>query len=223
MVQQPTPKQMLILWALIAKGGGSFARSKKNDIKPDVDAGDKKTLTATGLITVEKRSTDAGTRADWLEVSDKGWAWAGENLTAPLGTKSTAGTVVLQELLARLQSFLQARNISLAELIVPSINSAKMDGQATAPKQDYPALRDRIRSAYKSIAGSFNKRVLLRDLRSELQSVSRARLDEALLKITREEEADLISLDNPCDITDADKDAAIRIGEQQRHILWISR
>lgn len=223
MVQQPTPKQTLVLWALIAKGGGSFARSGKGDIKPDVDAGDKKTLKAAGLITVEKRSTDAGTRADWLEVSDKGWAWASENLAAPLPGRSTAGTVVLRELLARLQAFMEARKISLAELIVPSINSAKMDGQSTAPKPDFPALRDHIRTAYKSIAGSFNKRVLLRDLRPKLQSVSRARLDEALLKITREEDADLISLDNPRDITDADKDAAIRIGEQQRHILWISR
>ena len=222
MAEQPTPKQTLILWALIAKGGGSFAR--KEDIKPEVKEFDRKALLKAGLISVEKRKTAKGGNANWLEVSDKGWAWAGENLAATLPNNSSAGTVVLQGLLARLQGFMHARNISLAEIIVPSFNSATSSGQATALKQNYSALRDRVRSAYKSIAGgSFNKRVLLRDLRTKLQDVSRSTLDETLLRISQEDDASLMPLDNRREITDADRQAAVRVGDEQRHILWISQ
>jgi hypothetical protein len=39
----------------------------------------------------------------------------------------------------------------------------------------------------------------------------------------REEEASLMQLDNRVDITDADRGAALQIGSEPRHILWISK
>jgi hypothetical protein len=36
-------------------------------------------------------------------------------------------------------------------------------------------------------------------------------------------DATLMQLDNRPDITQADREAAIQIGQESRHILWISR
>jgi hypothetical protein len=196
-------------------------------VKPDVKKPHRDALVKAGFLDVEHRKTEKGGKAIWLEVSDNGWAWAEENLAAALPSQSTAGALILQAWLERLQAFMSAKKISLAEIIAPSIGNgfaAEEAPTAPSPYNNYSTLRDRIRSAYKSLAGNtFNRRVLLRDLRSHLSDISRPELDETLLRISREDDATLISLDNQREITSADRDAAIQIGEEQRHILWISQ
>ena len=107
-----TKMQTLILWALIAKpGAGAFQK----DIKPKItSAADRKALESAGLIEVSKRGASF-----WLEVNDRGWDWAAENLDAALPSRSTAGCDILQGWLARLKIFLQAKNLALAEVLAP--------------------------------------------------------------------------------------------------------
>jgi hypothetical protein len=89
---------------------------------------------------------------------------------------------------------------------------------------DYPALREQIRRAYLDITGgSFNKRALLSDIRRRLPALDREALDNVLKRMQREEDASLMRLDNQVEITDADHAAALHIGKEPRHILWISR
>jgi hypothetical protein len=83
-------------------------------------------------------------------------------------------------------------------------------------------MRERIRAEYRSLAGgAFNKRVLLKDLRDRLSDVSREALDGALLRMAREEGTSLVELDNRREIQPSDRTAAIQIGGEPRHILWI--
>jgi hypothetical protein len=56
-----------------------------------------------------------------------------------------------------------------------------------------------------------------------LRSIDRVTLDETLMRMQREQEASLYRLDNRIEITDADRAAAIYVGREPRHILWIER
>src|SRR5262249_43950958 len=145
----------------------------------------------------------------WLTVTDRGWAWAARNLSAPLPKKAQAADL-LQAWLARLQAYMEAKNVTLPEIISPS-------GEAA-----YAIMRDRIRSAYCAISGGvFNKAVFLRDLRGKLSDFDRVTLEQTLLQMSRTGEASLMQQDNRRQITDADRAAAILIGGEPRHILWI--
>jgi hypothetical protein len=56
-----------------------------------------------------------------------------------------------------------------------------------------------------------------------LPALDREALDNVLKRMQREEDASLMRLDNQVEITDADHAAALHIGKEPRHILWISR
>ena len=207
MAQRPSQQETLLLWGLLGLGGCSF----QSQLGGKVDPKHRDALKKSGLIQVEKR----GGKGLWLEVTDKGWSWASENLSAPLPTKAQAGTV-LQAWLSRLETYMRANNVALAEILSPSVGKPSLVNGA------YDAVRERIRVAYRALAGgAFNKRVLLRDLRVRLSDVSREALDDALLRMAREEGTSLVELDNRREITSADRTAAIQIGGEPRHILWI--
>jgi len=206
--QRQTEKRTLVLWALLANGGEAFG----NEIKPAVDKAEREALLAAGLISVEKRK-----RAYWIVVTDRGWRWAEDHLSDTLPDRSYAGTFILAGWLKHLQAFMHASKTPLAEILVPrSTDSGK--------QTDKGSLAERIRAAYLSITGgSFNKRALLADIRKSLSDVSRDALDDALVRMQRQGDLTLMQLDNRPDITQADREAAIQIGQEPRHILWISR
>jgi len=217
--QRQAEKQTLVLWALLANGGEAFG----NDIKPEADKAEREALLKAGLINVEKRK-----RAYWLAVTDRGWRWAEDHLGNTLPDRSYAGTVVLAGWLRHLQAFMRATNTPLAEILVPRKGdegrSMKENPPAATVAPGGDSLPDRIRAAYLAITGgTFNKRALLADIRARLMDVDRSALDEALVGMQRQGDATLMQLDNRPDITQADREAAIQIGEEPRHILWISR
>jgi hypothetical protein len=213
------------MWALLVREkAGAF----QSELKPKPDKLDRDALEDKGLIKWWK-APRARARPIWIEVTDKGWAWAGENLSAQLPAKSPAGAEILQAWLTKLQLFINTRGLVLADVLGPQklspLNGANKHEQAendiTPPNL---SLRDRIRAAYiATTGGSFNKRALLRDIRARLKDVDRGTLDEELKLMQRDEQAVLYSLDNRVEITEADRQAAISFAGEQRHILWIER
>jgi hypothetical protein len=199
--------QTLILWALLAKRGGA---SFQKDIRPEVKKSDREALIRAGLIASDKR----GRRGLWLEMTDKGWAWAAGHLDSNLPKRSTAGTTILQAWLTQLKAFMEARGLVLSDILGPQQQQLI----------DYPTVRQRIRTAYLDLTGGrFNTRAHLSNIRERLKDIDRATLDEVLIRMQREQEASLYQLDNRAEITDADHTAAIYVGSEPRHILWIER
>jgi hypothetical protein len=204
--QRQAEKQTLVLWALLANGGEGFG----NELKPEVKRAEREALQEAGLISVEKRK-----RAHWLSVTDRGWRWAQDHLSDKLPERSYAGTFILAGWLKHLQTFMRVSNTPLAEILVPKKNIGT---------PDYDFLFEQIRTAYLAVTGGiFNKRALLAEIRRRLPNVDRDALDNALELMQRQGHATLMQLDNRPDITAADEAAAIHIGQEPRHILWISR
>jgi hypothetical protein len=217
--QRQAEKRALALWALLGNGGSGFG----GVMKPVVEKAEREALTESGLIKFEKRKGGAF----WLEVTDRGWRWAEEHLGDSLPDKTFGGAFVLRAWLTRLQAFMQARNIGLAEVLGPQAarETAEPLARPEVPKPiDYAALRERIREAYLDVTGgSFNTRALLSNIRERLPDVDRDALDGALKRMQREDDASLMQLDNRAEITEGDRAAALHIGSEPRHILWITR
>jgi hypothetical protein len=214
-------RRTLILWALLVREN---AAAFQKELKPEPEKADRDTLTGEGLIKWEKR----GQRI-WIEVTDEGWAWADKNLDAALPAKSNASGQILQAWLTRLKAFMGAKRLVLADVLGPQgpaqAGMARRGGaESLIAAPGYPALRERIRQAYlDSTCGRFNTRALLSDVREKLKDIDRATLDEALKRMQREQEASLYRLDNQAEITEADRAAAIYVGQEPRHLLWIEQ
>ncbi len=193
----PTRTQTLILWAILAAPQGGMMQK---DVRPAVTKPDRDALTKAGLVAAEKRG-----RGLWLEATEKGWNWAGENLDAPLPERTTAGAVVLQAWLSRLKAFLAASNLALADVLAPR---AALD----------------LRAAYLGLTdGRFNARVRLADLRARLANIDRAALDAALTAAHGRDGLQLSASDNPPELSAADHAAALDYKGERMTFVRIAR
>lgn len=203
-------KQALAMWTLLGEGGAGLG----GKLIPTIEKAERDALHGAGLITVEKRERGAL----FLTVTDKGWEWAEQHLSTPLPQRTQGGAFVLRAWLSRLQKFLLSRELRLYELFVfDETAETKPD-----PSADYEEIRARIRAAYREVAGGFDRRLLLRDLRPMLVGIDRHLVDSALLRMVREGEASLMQLDYRPDVTDEDRVASVQIGNEPRHIIWIA-
>jgi len=221
--KRSTPeKRTLILWALLVREN---AAAFQNELKPEPEKADRDALSAEGLIKRENRG-----RRIWIEVTDKGWAWAGKNLDASLPTNSSSAGQILQAWLKRLKAFMDARGMVLADVLGPidSAQAGAADGSVTEPLTstllDYAVVRERIRRAYLDItAGTFNVCAFLKDIRDKLQDIERGTLDESFSKMHLEEGTTLSGLDNPREITPAIRDAGLSFKGEWMFVLWITK
>jgi hypothetical protein len=97
------------------------------------------------------------------------------------------------------------------------LEQAAQDGAPVVPPSVNPA--QAIRTAYlRNSGGSYKTRVLLKDLRPELQ-IPREQQDAALMEMIRSGEADLYPEDDPESRDERDDQAALMIGDRPRHLM----
>ena len=87
----------------------------------------------------------------------------------------------------------------------------------TATKQ--PELRDRIWSAAAKVQKSAG-RVMLADMHQQLPDVPLSELHAELVKLQLEDAIVLYQLDNPQEISRRDRDAALMVGSEPRHLFY---
>ena len=211
MNQEIKPLELLFLWRLAVAGGGDWLK----DIKPDPQAPARKRLEANGVIEQEKRKPPSGGRAaSFVSLTDMGWGWLGDHLDADLRTRTPAGTEVLHRLLLRLKTFIEQKQLSLGDLILPNKSEELVGGDN---------LEDRVTKAYLSLSGGqTNARVRIADLRRLLASIPGPKLDQTLLGMASSGKASLYRLDNPTEIHAEDRDAVLHTPSgEERHIIYL--
>jgi DNA-binding PadR family transcriptional regulator len=207
----PKPIQTLYIWRLLVSQGEAWLSAIKPQLKPLL----RKELKQAGFITEEKRSTSKRSKGLYVQLTDQGWAWATDNLDAPLPSRSTAAVPVLQALLTKLKLVLKKHNIALVEILAPA--------EPIKPPSDGD-LESRVREAYFQLSGGkANVRVRLAHLRQALPDVGRDTLDGLLLKLQRAEKLVLYSLDNPKEISPEDVEAAITLAGFSNHIVHMRK
>jgi hypothetical protein len=214
--ERSTPeKRTLILWALLAR---DHAAAFQKELKPEPEKADRVALIDEGLIKSEKR----GQRI-WIEVTDKGWAWAGKNLGAPLPANSSASGHILQAWLMRLKAFMDTRGMVLADVLGPQVSVQGAAGGSVAAQLDYAAMRERVRQAYLDITEArLNTRALLSDIRKKLKDIDHGTLDDVLRRMHLENGTTLSGLNNPQEITQVIQDAGLNFKGERMFVLWIT-
>ena len=152
-----------------------------------------------------------------LQLDDKGWVHVQEELHFR-SNGATAQAAALSAVLGGLRDRVLDRSgcKSFAELF--ALNDVR--GPASAPELEQ-ILRTRIVNAYDALKDEPGGWVTLTRLRPFFGDVSRAAMDDALRKISREPGVTFAPQSNQKMLTDADHGAAMHIGGQDKHVLSI--
>ena len=142
-----------------------------------------------------------------MELTEKGWAYAIEELGAEAPPRAGALGGTLYVLLDYLRGYLDLNNLAAAQFFV-----------ARAEAVD---LETRIRKTYAQIARSPGDYIMLASLRDGLADAARAEVDAALVALERAPEVNLIPESNQKVLTAAERAAAVRIGNQDKHLIAI--
>ena len=164
-------------------------------------------LNREGLV----QSRSLGAKGFAHELTDAGWAWVVAELDAqqvPPRAGSAGGA--LYALLNGLKVALDARGMVIQELFDQS--------EPAAPRQP-GSLRARIRQAYRALASQPRGWVELRDLRKQLGDWPRREVDLELTRMFRAKDVNLTLHEDLRRLTEADRDAALRIGVADMHLI----
>ena len=169
----------------------------------DVKKSVREKLNKAGLLQSRRR----GAKGYLHELTDAGWAWAVAELDQRVPTRAGSAAGALYALLHGLKVALDARGMVIQELFAPP--AAKPAGP----------LRDRIRQAYRTLAARPWDWVELRDLRAELGDLRRQEVDLELTQMFLENDANLTLHEDRGRLTSADRDAALRLGVDDMHLI----
>ncbi len=172
----------------------------------DLKKSTREKLNREGLL----QSRSLGAKGFAHELTDAGWAWVVAELDAQVPPRAGSAGGALYALLNGLKVALEARGMVIQELFDP-IDPA-------APRQPGP-LRDRIRQAYRNLASRPWDWVELRDLRAQLGDWPRREVDLELIRMFREKDANLTLHEDRGRLTQADRDAALRLGVDDMHLI----
>ncbi len=193
-----------VMIALMALNKETPNPELKRRYRIDVRKSVRVKLNRAGLLQSRRR----GSRGYVHELTDAGWAWAVNELDAPVPFRArSAAAGALYALLNGLKVALDARGMLLQDLFAP-----RAPGSAVL-------LRDRIRRTYRSLARRPRDWVELRDLRAQLGDWPRREVDQELVRMFREKDVSLTLHEDRGRLTQADRDAALRLGVDDMHLI----
>lgn len=153
-------------------------------------------------------------RAYAHELTDAGWDWCATRLSDGPQSRPSSMEGALYAVLGGLARYLEYSEQSLADVF------QQRDLEAPEEPGDIAEL---IRAAYLRLAGEPGKFVKLRELRAELSGVPRSELDPSLEGMYRAQQVNLVPQSNQQALTQADRESALRIGGEFKHMISIRR
>lgn len=144
------------------------------------------------------------------ELTDDGWALCRTMFGAAQPPRSSGQGRALYTVLRALGRYFDTADLRPADVFLP-------------PHAPSGGVDDRIRQTYERLAPRAGAWVSLTRLRTELADVGRDDLDGALTRLYQTPGVSLIPEENQKTLTREDRDAAIRIGNQPKHLIAIER
>jgi hypothetical protein len=201
------PEFNLLLALVHFRGTGSTAKVNLAFGPYEPKKTEKEALKDKGLIIIGK----VGNAQIW-ELTDAGWRSASELLRAPAPAKITHRTArILWAILQDFADHMEHIGIRLADVYASELEEAPVPG----------TLGERIVGAFHDLAGDDPDWVPLLSLRERLAEEDRAEVDKALTELHAAREIELIPESNQKTLTDADREAAIWLGGEYRHLIGI--
>lgn len=203
-------RERAVMIALAALGGRASNAKLKKDFGLDFSGQKHKQLSKLRMLEVHQ--TAPGRPIDAFVLTDAGWAWVEEEMGAKLPANAGAAGGALYALLAALKPVADT---------VGGLKALLSGSVAQAPETALRAndLREQIRSAYRSLAKRPQDWVQLRDLRPKLDNATKLEVDSTLKQMLLDKEINVTLNDDQGSLTQADRQAAIRIGVNDMHML----
>ena len=159
-----------------------------------------------------------------LALSDTGWKRALDLIgTEPPARSGYQGAAIYAQV-AALRDFLEASQTPLSEFFAPSASasgepSTREKEQESAPTID--AVAALIRKAYDESVQTPGDAIKIARIRTALAHVRDADIDAALTALNRQDGVQIFAEANQKTLTDADRAAAVSIGNQDKHLIAI--
>jgi hypothetical protein len=197
-----TPRDRVVLIALMALNVEEVTnRVLKERAGLTLEGAALRRLNDAGLV----KSTKKRGSAYWHHVEDDGWAWCWDEMTRQAPSGSDSGTRSLYAVLTGLRRYLDATGLKLSEVFGIDPVEAK------------------IRAAYWEVTGAPGDWVGLAKVRDLLDGIPRAEVDDALRRLLRSPDVDIVPETDQQRLTPADRAAAVRIGDRDNHLLKVDR
>ncbi|MGB3137384.1 MAG: hypothetical protein WBG38_14260 [Nodosilinea sp.] len=195
-------------------------------VQPELSPAERKPLVEAGLIRLEKRG-----QPTHIVLEDKAWDWAVDNFDVELSLSKYA-VPILQSLLTKVSHYLNAHQVSLAEVLTApeevNLSDEPILEDANVANNDNPSLDDvtkKVRQVYLSIPdGKAGFRVRLHQLREHLPGLSDQQTNQALLSMQEQGEISLLAAEDLQELNADDEFAAIDIGGgDKRYFAYMKR
>lgn len=173
-----------------------------------------------GLVTIT-RQTKPRNKIFW-ELTDRGWKWCADELatsTPPNRPGSLGGAMYAW--MANLRRHLDRHGFALADVFgrEPAAgDSPELPAPTGAAVLD---LDVEVRKAYADLSREPGNWVRLSDLRDHVARTVRRGVDEALARLSLEEGVAIEPESNQKALTARDRAAAVRLGNQDKHVIAI--
>ncbi|RSM86072.1 hypothetical protein DMH04_15520 [Kibdelosporangium aridum] len=193
-----------ILLALMAEAREVSNTELKNRWNLTMTKPYRDVLKAEGLIV-----TDEETRPFRHELTERGWKWCADELSADIPARAGSVGAALYAVLSGVNRYLDREGLALSDLF-------KAETEITD-------LEDRIRRAYERLADRPKAWVRLKDLRPLLGNAPRDAVDEVLRQMDGTSDVTIIPDADQKNLTAEDRAAAVRIGNEDNHQMAIGR
>ncbi len=151
-------------------------------------------------------------RAYAHELTDAGWDWCATHSSEGPQGRASSMEGALYAVLGGLVRYLEFSEQSLADVF------QRRDPETGEEPGDIAEL---IRAAYLRLASEPGKFVKLRELRAELSDIPSSELDSSLEGMYRAQQVNLVPQSNQQALTQADRESALRIGGEAKHMISI--
>ena len=205
-----TVRQRAVLFALLGEARQVANPELEQLIGVRLDGADRRQLNARKYV----ESTKVG-RAYVHELADAGWRWCAQELAAPPGERAGSLERAHYKVFGLFARHLDAAGLTLADIAVPTADAPASTAASAAD------LTASIETGYRSLAASAGEFVSLRELRLRVADRARPDVDAALTTMFTAQRINLIPQSNQRALSDADRDAALRIGGECKHLISI--
>lgn len=203
-----TPSDSAILIALMAEARPMLNTELKERYGIDVERSRREKLNRLGLV----HSENSG-RTYLHVLDDKGWVRVQDDLdVSSPKAKAIGGALAALHLNLRDRVLPRTGYRSLGEMF------SRIDITPAEPSSN---LELRLRHAYAALAVEPRAWVALARLRPFFGDVPKADVDEALRRLSRAPDVNLVPENNQKTLTDADRAGAVHVGGQDKHLLAI--
>jgi hypothetical protein len=200
-------RERAVMIALAARGGELSNPELDKLYKLDLKKPFREKLNRDGLVTSRQEN-----RTFIHALTDEGWQHVENEMGAELPANAGSAGGALYALLAGLRP--AAERAGGLKMLLSGLDQP--DDQTARPAGD---IRQQIHKAYRALAKRPQDWVQLRDLRPKVAGAAKSEVDSTLKRMFLDKEINLTLNDDQGALSQADRDAAIRIGANDMHML----